>query len=322
MTATIRRPPRFALVSLACLFACVLAPAQAEKPATPAAAAMATQGPPMWVIKDADSTIYLTGTVHMLPPGIKWESEKLVRAVQESKELWLELAIGADRKTFSRRAGPVILRYARTVGKPISAYLTKREVKTLRTKLKNSGMPSRLVDVVNTMKPWYATMLIGSAPLKEAGFSIENGMDIKIAALATSHGATIRGFETVEDQSRLLSSGTQREQIAVLRYALGFSAEEIAMMTMKSKAAFIAWALGEPELLATYFGSDIPTDDKGGRKALDSQRNTRNQNWAVQIESMLKGSGTHFIAVGAGHLVGPMSVQELLKQRGIQAQRH
>ena len=37
---------------------------------------------------------------------------------------------------------------------------------------------------------------------------------------------------------------------------------------------------------------------------------------------MLQGSGTHFIAVGAGHLVGPKSVQELLKERGIKAERY
>ncbi|MEQ1610370.1 MAG: TraB/GumN family protein [Hyphomonadaceae bacterium] len=276
----------------------------------------------MWVIRDTDSTVYITGTVHMLPPGIKWESEKLVRAIRDSKELWLELAIGADRKTFARRAGPVILRYARTVGKPISAYLTKREVKTLRTKLRNSGMPTRLVDVINTMKPWYATMLIGSSPLKEAGFSGENGMDLKIASLATAQGAVIHGFETIEDQSRILSSGTQREQIAVLRYALGFNAEQIAMMTRKSKAAFIAWAEGDEHLLTTYFGSDIPDDAEGGRRTLDSQRQARNKNWVNQIEAMLKGSGTHFIAVGAGHLVGPKSVQELLKERGIKAERY
>ncbi len=276
----------------------------------------------MWVIRDTDSTVYITGTVHMLPPGIKWESEKLVRAIRDSKELWLELAIGADRKTFARRAGPVILRYARTVGKPISAYLTKREVKTLRTKLRNSGMPTRLVDVINTMKPWYATMLIGSSPLKEAGFSGENGMDLKIASLATAQGAVIHGLETIEDQSRILSSGTQREQIAVLRYALGFNAEQIAMMTRKSKAAFIAWAEGDEHLLTTYFGSDIPDDEEGGRRTLDSQRQARNKNWVNQIEAMLKGSGTHFIAVGAGHLVGPKSVQELLKERGIKAERY
>ena len=276
----------------------------------------------MWVIRDTDSTVYITGTVHMLPPGIKWESEKLVRAIRDSKELWLELAIGADRKTFARRAGPVILRYARTVGKPISAYLTKREVKTLRTKLRNSGMPTRLVDVINTMKPWYATMLIGSSPLKEAGFSGENGMDLKIASLATAQGAVIHGLETIEDQSRILSSGTQREQIAVLRYALGFNADQIAMMTRKSKAAFIAWAEGDEHLLTTYFGSDIPDDEEGGRRTLDSQRQARNKNWVNQIEAMLKGSGTHFIAVGAGHLVGPKSVQELLKERDIKAERY
>ena len=129
-------------------------------------------------------------------------------------------------------------------------------------------------------------------------------------------------FETIEDQSRILSSGTQREQIAVLRYALGFNAEQIAMMTRKSKAAFIAWAEGDEHLLTTYFGSDVPDDEEGGRRTLDTQRQARNKNWVKQIETMLQGSGTHFIAVGAGHLVGPKSVQELLKERGIKAERY
>ena len=45
----------------------------------------------------------------------------------------------------------------------------------------------------------------------------------------------------------------------------------------------------------------------------------RNANWVVKIEEMLRGSGTAFIAVGAGHLIGPDSVQVQLKAKGIVA---
>ena len=44
----------------------------------------------------------------------------------------------------------------------------------------------------------------------------------------------------------------------------------------------------------------------------------RNANWADQIETMLEGSGTVFIAVGAAHLAGDDSVQRLLEQRGVE----
>src|SRR3569623_3448059 len=42
----------------------------------------------------------------------------------------------------------------------------------------------------------------------------------------------------------------------------------------------------------------------------------RNNNWVKQIQAMLKGSGTQFIAVGAGHLIGKGSLPDQLAQLG------
>ena len=47
----------------------------------------------------------------------------------------------------------------------------------------------------------------------------------------------------------------------------------------------------------------------------------RNQAWAAALQAKLAGSGVSFVAVGAGHLVGPDSVQAQLKKRGIEAVR-
>jgi hypothetical protein len=43
----------------------------------------------------------------------------------------------------------------------------------------------------------------------------------------------------------------------------------------------------------------------------------RNTDWANQIQTMMEGSGTIFIAVGAAHLAGEDSVQEILEDRGL-----
>ena len=53
-------------------------------------------------------------------------------------------------------------------------------------------------------------------------------------------------------------------------------------------------------------------------QALLVQRNT---DWAGQIQTLLASSGTAFIAVGAAHLVGDDSVQEILKDRGVAVTR-
>jgi uncharacterized protein YbaP (TraB family) len=54
--------------------------------------------------------------------------------------------------------------------------------------------------------------------------------------------------------------------------------------------------------------------------SLDALIYNRNADWANQIEKLLKEEdGVSFIAVGAGHLVGPKNVREMLAARGIEA---
>ena len=45
------------------------------------APAAATALPPVWVIKDKDSTITLFGSVHVLPPGVDWRPSTLKSAL-------------------------------------------------------------------------------------------------------------------------------------------------------------------------------------------------------------------------------------------------
>ena len=42
----------------------------------------------------------------------------------------------------------------------------------------------------------------------------------------------------------------------------------------------------------------------------------RNKNWVLQIEGMTQENRNVLIIVGAGHLIGPGSVVEILKQKG------
>jgi uncharacterized protein len=38
--------------------------------------------PAMWVVKDADSTLYLLGAIHMTKPGMNWRSDKIEAAFE------------------------------------------------------------------------------------------------------------------------------------------------------------------------------------------------------------------------------------------------
>ena len=47
----------------------------------------------------------------------------------------------------------------------------------------------------------------------------------------------------------------------------------------------------------------------------------RNTDWTRQIEAMMKGSGTAFVAVGAAHLMDQDSVIDMLTARGFTVER-
>jgi len=287
-----------------------------------AQAQIAEQDLPMWVIRDADSTIYMTGTIHVLPPEIQWDSDKLRSAVRDADELWLEIPMGSDVMKFATDAMPVIMKHALSTT-PLSKLLTPEETAALKARIDELGLPPETFAMVNMMKPWYAALLIGVSPLISGGYDPTQGIDVKIARLAEDDGDPIKGFETVEEQTKILASGTIEEQLAALRHLIAIPKNELDATKAAMDNLAVKWASGDISGAADLFANLNQTDEAmfGGAK-MDALLLNRNENWAGQIEEMLKGSGVHFIAVGGGHLVGPDSVQERLKLRGIETERY
>ena len=77
------------------------------------------------------------------------------------------------------------------------------------------------------------------------------------------------------------------------------------------------WAKGQPDALARDMNDSLK-DSPDVAKVLLVDRNKR---WAGWIRNRLTTPGTVFIAVGAGHLAGPQSVQRQLARLGIRADR-
>ena len=66
------------------LLAQTASPATAEAPAGPAAG---PARPALWKVSDADTTIYLFGTIHLLPNGIEWYNGAVATAFEAADEL-------------------------------------------------------------------------------------------------------------------------------------------------------------------------------------------------------------------------------------------
>jgi uncharacterized protein YbaP (TraB family) len=295
-----------------------LAPAALLAPAPAAAAAAPAAEPPMWVVKDADSTIYLFGTVHLLDPSIQWQTKRVLGALDEATELWVEIAIPPGGEM---ALGMTMLQRALSPSQPLSSRLNETERAQLRKLLARSPDAQSLGMVIEMTKPWFATVTLGILPLMSAGYDPTAGADMVLTRLAREQGDEVKGLETAEQQLDWIAAGTDAEQLAALKSLLAMPDAEFDAMTKDLDGAVRAWMKGDIKPLEGYV-DEWRKGESGAASAgmsYDTLIVGRNENWAGQIQELLKGKGVAMIAVGSGHLVGPDSVLAKLAARGVRS---
>lgn len=277
-------------------------------PAAPAATPQAQgQGPALWVIKDADSTLYLFGTVHVLKPDTAWGSAKVDAALDSASDVWFEISNPDDQAAII----PLIQQYGVSPATPLSSLLTAEELADLDTAAKAIGASGAQLDA---FRPWFAGLTLSMAPLVKAGYDPASGVEMVLKPRAVAAGKTIHGLETLDKQVRILATLPEDIQLEFLRATLSEFDEAATQLDQMVSA----WATGDVEALNRVAVVEMKTEAPHIYDALLVQRNT---DWADQIQTILAGSGTGFIAVGAAHLTGEDSVQAILAKRGVVAER-
>jgi hypothetical protein len=287
-----------------------------------ACATTASAEPPMWVIEDEDSTIYLFGTVHLLDPSIEWQTERVTDALGEASQLWEEIPMPGSIEEARAQQVPVMLPRAVSPGRPLSRLLTDEEKAQLARALARTPAPEQLGGVLENMKPWFAIVNLGTSPLMNAGYDPGAGADIVLARLALEQGDEVLGFETLEQQLDMLSGWTEEEQLGALRTFLAVSDEDFNARIAAADTAFRAWMSGDRAPVEAIIERWRTGEDAlmSATMPYDVFLADRNEVWVGKIEELLAGDGVVFVAVGAGHLVGPDSLQARLAARGIEAQ--
>lgn len=264
-------------------------------------------GPALWVVSDADSTIYLFGTVHVLRPTTAWGSARVDAAFDSADQIWFEISNPDDQAAIV----PLIQQHGLSPDRPLSGLLTAEEMTALNAAAAAAGMPAGQIDV---FRPWFAGLALAMAPLIKAGYDPQSGVELVLKARAEAAGKPIQGLETIDKQIGILAGMPEADQLAFLRSLL----ESYEDATIELDRMVGAWASGDVASLEAIAIDEMQSETPGLYEALLVRRNT---DWANQIETMLEGSGTVFIAVGAAHLAGDDSVQEILEDRGVTVSR-
>lgn len=273
-----------------------------------AVATPALAHPALWAIKDQDTTIYLFGTVHLLPQDADWHFAALDKALDGSQVLYVEI-VDDDQANMAA----LVMRYGMDMAHSLSDLLTPFDRGRLERAARLADIPGG-VAALNMMRPWLAALTLTVAPLTKAGLDPAQGVDKQLRATMEKAGKPVRGLETAEQQIRFLADMTQTMQLAMLRSTL----RDTDRATADLAAIIRAWKDGDDAALARLENDLMrrQTPELYQRLLVE-----RNKAWAKRITGMLQQPGTVFIAVGAAHLAGPDSVQSQLAGGGIAAQR-
>jgi len=294
--------------SLAAALALTLAlPACAQTPAAPQPTDAHDADPALWVVRDADTTIYLFGTIHVLRPGLSWFDEAVKSAFDRSGQVMLEM-VEPDAATMQR------IVEASGVTPPGAPGLTGMIPSAKRAAYLKAvtglGLSPATLD---RYRPWFAAVNLSLLPLVKAGYDPANGPEGVITAAAKAAGKPVAGLETAEQQIGYFSGLSDTAQMEFLTSTV----DELPKATAELDEMVADWAKGDPAALAALMNDDLKSSPEVANVLL-YQRNAR---WADWVKARLATPGTVFVAVGAGHLAGARSVIEDLEAKGVKVER-
>lgn len=282
--------------------------AASQAPAAPRVVVPATgDGPALWSVSDADSTIYLFGTVHVLRPDTAWGSPKVDAAFDSASSVILEISNPDDQSAIA----PLIQQHGVSPTRPLSSLLTAEEIAHLDVAAQSIGASAAALD---PLRPWLVALSLSIAPLVKAGYDPQSGVEMILKARAEAAGKSVGGLETIDEQVGILAGLSEEVQLDFLRATL----EAYDDATTELDALVGAWATGDVETINRLGVVEMRETSEEIYQALLVRRNA---DWADQIQTLLAGSGVTFIAVGSAHLAGDDSVQEILEDRGVEVVR-
>jgi uncharacterized protein YbaP (TraB family) len=289
------------------IFAAALLLIGACAQARPAPSSSTLATPALWAVKDADTTIYLFGTVHVMKPDIDWFRGDVKRAFDRSDQLVLEIIEPDNPNTIAATMAGMAMAKD---GVKLSDRLTPEARTKYQAAMKANGMPWRTFDMFN---PWMSGMALSVAPLERLGYKNDLGAEKVLRSAAQAAGKKVDALETVEQQVGFFAGLPMDQQLQFLNATV----DGLPDMEKEFGDLLAYWQAGQPNKLAKSMNESLETTPELAQVLLTG----RNANWAKWIKARLDEPGTIFVAVGAGHLAGKGSVQDQLKRLGLRATR-
>jgi uncharacterized protein YbaP (TraB family) len=276
--------------------------------ATAAGAETRMARPALWSVSDADTTVYLFGTIHLLPENYQWRTPKLEEAVGGSQQLVVETIVD-DKNPMKLFQAMASLAFSPGLP-PLADRVPAAKRTALIDAVRKSGFPPQALD---RMETWAAAFILLGNQFKDLGLKSGEGVEFSLRSAFTGQGKPVGELETNAEQLGFFDQLPEKAQRELLEGAI----DESSKVKVEFDDMLTAWVRGDVKAIARSFNRDLAASPEL-EQALIKRRNA---NWSKWIEQRMTQPGAVMVAVGAGHLAGPDSVVDLLKRDGYKVHR-
>ena len=265
--------------------------------------------PALWRAHNGDSTLYLFGSLHILPPGYVWTTPAIEAAMAASDLFIFEVPI--DEATFEEEKQFIVENGFLARQQTLRGLLSQIEFQRYSSVMKRAGLKPFFYE---RYQPWLAALVLGLAYLHGDNIVSLNGADDAIKDYARELGKSLLYLETPREQMALLNRGNHNSQLKALKNLL----ISLPRVRTQDREMRQTWSGGDAKaftaLLEGYF--------EGRPEAQELLINGRNRNWMPALkQSLARHGGTTMLTVGAAHIGGKMGLIGLLCGQGYEVER-
>lgn len=271
--------------------------------------ALPPPNPALWRVQHAGATVYLFGSLHILPPGYAWVTPKIEAAMAASNLFVFEVPV--DEAALKEEKDFIVENGLLGHRQSLRGVLSSNEFQTYSAVLRRAGLKPEQFE---RYRPWLAAVVLGLAYLHREDLVSLKGADDDIMTYARAHERPLVYLESIREQMTLLTTGNDRGQIRALKSLIA----ALPRSRAQEKDLVESWATGDAKrfagLLDGYFD--------GQPEARDLLIDRRNRAWLPTIKTFLGQPGdTTMIAVGAAHIGGGKGLIALLCGQGYAVDR-
>ena len=264
--------------------------------------------PALWKVRSGPSTVYIFGSLHILPPSFQWRTPQIEAAIAASDIFVFEVPV--DGEATARQKEFIVKNGLLPQGASLRKVLNRIEFDTYSRILLGAGLKP---EHFTRYRPWLAAVIVGLAYVHRRDLTMLKGVDDEIIEQAQSQGKELRYLEAIEDQMKLLVMGDDVAQIRALKRQL----VSLPASVLHTRDLVETWARGDAE----RFAAMIEADFKGHVEAQDLLISNRNRAWVPTVGELLRSGRTAMLTVGAAHIGGPKGLISLLCADGHEVER-